>query len=294
MSLLPCSGTEKEGPELQSHEELAVIGAGTMGEVILRGVLKSGLYPRARVRATAHTDAKVETVRRELRVRAGTDNVAAARGADIVVICLKPAQVLPVLRKMADGGAVARGQLFISIAAGVTIAEIEEALPAACPVIRAMPNTPCAVGRGTTVLAAGNLARGSHLRRARGIFECLGAVLELEEKHLNTVTGLSGSGPAFAYVMIEALADGGVMMGLPRPVAITLAARTLLGAAEMVLQTGEHPASLKDDVTTPGGCTIGGILALEDGRIRSTLARGVERAARIAAGLAHTDPVEPL
>ncbi len=109
----------------------------------------------------------------------------------------------------------------------------------------------------------------------------------LEEKHFNTVTGLSGSGPAFAYVMIEALADGGVMMGLPRDMAIRLAARTLLGAAEMVLQTGTHPAALKDDVTTPAGCTIGGILALEDGRIRSTLARGVERAALLAAGLGH-------
>jgi pyrroline-5-carboxylate reductase len=237
---------------------------------------------------TGRSETRLREVGRRFRVRTGTDNVQAVRGAQTVAICLKPPQVIPVLRKLAEGGVVRRDQLYISIAAGVSIAEMEAALACACPVIRAMPNTPCSVGCGTTVLAPGTHVRSGHLRLAEEIFGCLGETLRLEEKHLNTVTGLSGSGPAFGYVMIEALADGGVMMGLPRAVAIRLAARTLLGAAEMVLQTGAHPASLKDDVTTPGGCTIGGILALEDGRIRSTLARGVERAARLAAGLGST------
>jgi pyrroline-5-carboxylate reductase len=268
--------------------KLAVIGAGTMGEAILRGILGARLLPPGSVRATSRSEAKAKSVSSRFHVRAGTDNAAAVQGADTVVLCLKPTQVLPVLRKLVEAGAVQRSQLVISIAAGVTIAEIEETLAAGCPVVRAMPNTPCAIRRGTTVLSAGTRAARRHMQAAGEIFGCLGATLELEEKHLNTVTGLSGSGPAFAYVMIEALADGGVMMGLPRAVAITLASRTLLGAAEMVLQTGTHPAALKDDVTTPAGCTIGGILALEDGRIRSTLARGVERAARLAAGLAHT------
>lgn len=270
---------------MDSLGHLAVIGTGTMGEAIIRGVLRAGLVPPGHIRATARTETRLQPVRQRLRIRTGTDNTSAVSGADVVLLCLKPPQILPVLARLVQEGAVHRRQLYISIAAAVSIAEMEDALGLPCPVIRAMPNTPCGIGCGTTVLAAGTRARLSHLRAARRIFGSLGAVLELEEKHLNTVTGLSGSGPAFAYVMIEALADGGVMMGLPRAVAIQLAARTLLGAAEMVLQTGTHPAALKDDVTTPGGCTIGGILALEDGRIRSTLARGVERAARLAAGL---------
>jgi pyrroline-5-carboxylate reductase len=264
---------------------VAIIGTGTMGEVILRGILRAKLVPPSRIRATTRSAVTAAKVAATYHVAAGTDNLAAVRGAELVILCLKPMQVVPLLRRLREQGGIARGQLFVSIAAGLTMEEIEEALNEACPVIRAMPNTPCAIGKGTTVLAPGTLARPAHMKAAAQIFACLGATLELEEKHLNTVTGLSGSGPAFAYIMIEALADGGVMMGLPRKVAITLAARTLLGAAEMVLTTGAHPASLKDDVTTPGGCTIGGILALEDGRIRSTLARGVERAARIAGTL---------
>jgi len=272
---------------MPNSTRLAVIGAGTMGEVIVRGVLRAALLPARAIHITGRSEARLREIAGRLRVRSGTDNVAAAGAAETVIFCLKPPQVLPVARRLAEAGVVRRGQLYISIAAGVTLGEIEGALGTACPVIRAMPNTPCAVGRGTTVLAPGTKARPAHLRAAEKIFGCLGDTLELEEKHLNTVTGLSGSGPAFAYIMIEALADGGVMMGLPRDVAIRLAARTLLGAAEMVLQTGAHPAALKDEVTTPGGCTIGGILAMEDGRIRSTLARGVEMAARIAAGLGH-------
>lgn len=148
-----------------------------------------------------------------------------------------------------------------------------------------MPNTPCHIGRGMTVVSRGAEATDEHVAVAVAIFETMGRVLELEEKHMDTVTGLSASGPAFIYVIIEALADGGVMRGLPRGAAIELAAQMTLGAAEMVLKTGRHPASLKDDVTTPAGCTIAGILALEDGRIRSVLARGVETAARVAGEL---------
>ncbi len=148
-----------------------------------------------------------------------------------------------------------------------------------------MPNTPCLIGKGMTVLSKGSHATDGDVALATEIFEPLGRVLELEEKHMDTVTGLSASGPAFLYIIIEALADGGVMRGLPRSVATTLVAQMTLGAAEMVLTTGRHPAALKDDVTTPAGCTIAGILALEDGRIRSVLARGVETAAKVAGEL---------
>ena len=178
--------------------------------------------------------------------------------------------------------------LVVSIAAGVTTAQLEEILGPRVAVVRAMPNTPCSIGCGTTVLTPGKRAGDAHLATARRIFAPLGRVIELEEKHMNTVTGLSASGPAFVYVILEALADGGVARGLPRQTAIEMAAQMVYGAASMVLATGRHPAALKDDVTTPAGCTIAGILALEDGRIRSVLSRAVEvasvRAGELASG----------
>jgi pyrroline-5-carboxylate reductase len=149
-----------------------------------------------------------------------------------------------------------------------------------------MPNTPCAISKGMIVLSRGAHAGDAHVAMARELFSPLGRVLELDEKHMDTVTGLSASGPAFIYVVIEALSDGGVMRGIPRAVATELVAQMTAGAAEMVLATGRHPAALKDDVTTPAGCTIAGILALEDGRVRSVLARAVETAARVAGELA--------
>ncbi len=150
---------------------------------------------------------------------------------------------------------------------------------------RAIPNTPCQIGEGMTVVAPGARATEDDLDAALMIFRPLGRALRLDEEHMDTVTGLSGSGPAFVYVIIEALSEGGVMMGLPRSVATELAAQTVKGAARMVLDTGRHPAALKDDVTTPAGCTISALLMLEDGRLRSVLARGVQEAARSAAGL---------
>ena len=175
--------------------------------------------------------------------------------------------------------------LLVSIAAGVGTARLEAAAQRELPVVRAMPNTPCLVGCGMTVLSAGAHASEPDIERARRLFAPLGRVIDLDEEHMNTVTGLSASGPAFVYVIIEALAEGGVMMGLPRKVATELAAQAVHGAARMVLETGRHPAELKDDVTTPAGCTISALLALEDGKLRSVLARGVQTAAEAAAGL---------
>jgi pyrroline-5-carboxylate reductase len=193
-----------------------------------------------------------------------------------------------VARELAAAGAVRKGTLVISIAAGVTATALESILGSGARVVRAMPNTPCRIGAGTTVLSAGRRARPADLGTARRVFEPLGRVLELEEKHMDTVTGLSASGPAFIYVILEALADGGVARGLPREKALELASQMVFGAASMVLATGRHPAALKDDVTTPAGCTIAGILALEDGKIRSVLSRAVEvasvRAGELATG----------
>ena len=176
------------------------------------------------------------------------------------------------------------GKLLISILAGVTTTKLAQWASSAA-IVRAMPNTPCLIREGMTVLSPGPGATAAHLDTASRIFGAVGRCRVLEEKRLDAVTGLSGSGPAFACVILEALADGGVRMGLPRDVAVELAAQTFQGAARMVLQTGKHPAALKDEVTTPAGCTIAGLLTMEDGRIRSILARTIEEATRTAAGL---------
>jgi pyrroline-5-carboxylate reductase len=264
---------ETEQPTLR---RVAVIGAGTMGRAIASGIVQAGVIAANRVAVVDRTAATAEALARDLSVVAMADIGAACDGADVVLLCVKPKDVHDV---------VAHGPLFISIAAGVRIAAIEQVLNDNTPVIRAMPNTPCSIGRGMTVVSRGTHATEGQLETARAIFSTVGRCIALEEKHLDVVTALSASGPGFIYVVMEALADGGVMCGLPRNVATELAAQATLGAAEMVLATGRHPASLKDDVTTPGGCTIAGLLLLEDNGVRSALARTIELTTRVAAGL---------
>jgi len=183
------------------------------------------------------------------------------------------------------------GQLVLSTAASVTTAEIEAGLRMEISVVRAMPNTPCLVRCGMTALCAGRHAGPEDLALAREIFNCMGRSLVLDERHMNAVTGLSGSGPAYMYVVLEALAEGGLKVGLPRETATELIAQTMLGAAEMVLQTGEHPAKLKDAVITPAGCTIDGLLELEDGGLRVALIKAVVRATQRVGEL--SQPIVP-
>jgi len=268
-----------------ADKRIAVIGTGTMGRTIAGGLLASGKVRKAHLVATARSRTSADKASRELGIRCASDNAAATAGADVVLLCVKPRDAGKVAEGLRSSLRKGHRTLVVSIAAGVSTAYLEEALAGKAPVVRAMPNTPCLIGKGMTVLSKGSKATDRDVALAREIFLPLGRVLELEEKHMDTVTGLSASGPAFLYVIIEALADGGVMRGLPRHVATELVAQMTLGAAEMVLTTGRHPAALKDDVTTPAGCTIAGILALEDGRIRSVLARGVETAARVAGEL---------
>jgi pyrroline-5-carboxylate reductase len=199
-------------------------------------------------------------------------------------MCVKPADAPVVLATLRNSG-LRREALLISILAGVSTDRIESLLGTENPVVRAMPNTPAVVGEGMTVVCAGSSASRTHVDRAERIFEGVGKCLRLEEVHFNAVTALSGSGPGYQFLIMEALADAGVRVGLPRQLALTLVAQTALGAARMVLESGRHPAALRDDVTTPAGCTIGGLLMLEDGRIRSVLARAVEEATKIAAHL---------
>ncbi|CAG8584516.1 1995_t:CDS:2 [Paraglomus brasilianum] len=211
-------------------------------------------------------------------------NLAAVREADVVLLCTKPQVAKHVLTEDGIYDAL-QNKLLISILAGLTIDQIKAWVPASTKIIRAMPNTPCMIRQGMTVLSCPSNVEEDEKAFAYWVFATLGRTKFLDEKHLDTVTGLSGSGPAFACVVLEALADGGVMMGLPRQAALELAAQALKGTAEMVLMTGLHPAAIKDSVTTPAGCTIAGLLTMEDGKIRSTLARAVEEAAKVASTL---------
>lgn len=269
---------------------LAIIGCGTMGEAIVAGLLRAGLLAPTEIIATARRTEAAEAVRQRHGVRTTTDNLAALREADTVVLALKPQRISKVLHEPGVAEALA-GKLVISIAAGVTLGQLQAWLPES-PVVRAMPNTPCLIGEGMTVLARGQRAGDLEIALTKKLFETVGLCIEVEDKLMDAVTSLGASGPAFVYVMIEAMADGGVMMGLPRATALNMAAQVFQGAARMVLSTGFHPAALKDQVTTPAGCTIAGILTMEDGRIRSVLARTIQEAARVAGELGRDSAAE--
>jgi pyrroline-5-carboxylate reductase len=266
---------------------IALLGFGTMGQVMATGLLRAGLTKpsdiHVGVRRPHHADMAAQALAKARSLTLETATEAAAK-AEVVVLAVKPKDVDGLLALLREKGALDHHPLVISIAAGTSTAHLAAGI-ADCPIVRAMPNTPCAIGQGATVICRGPGAEAAHMDIARAIFTPLGAVLELDEKHMDTVTGLSGSGPAFIYLMLEAMAEGAVMQGLPRATALELAARVAQGAAAMVLASGRHPAALRDEVTTPAGCTAAGIFALEDGRIRSVLARGVETAAKRASEL---------
>ncbi len=263
---------------------LGVIGAGVMGQTLIRGLLASGVIARERIWAGEKHEAACEDAARTLQVPVEINYCHRVPTAGLILICVKPPDAAAVMSALVQ--AELRPQtLLISILAGVSTSRLESLLGTHNPVVRAMPNTPCIVGEGMTVVCAGKQATGHDLVRARHIFEAVGKCVPADEKHFDAVTALSGSGPAYQYLIMEALADAGVRVGLPRQLALTLVAQTVMGAARMVQSSGRHPAALRDDVTTPAGCTIGGLLMLEDGRIRSVLARAVEEATKIASHL---------
>ncbi|MEM7244598.1 MAG: pyrroline-5-carboxylate reductase [Acidobacteriota bacterium] len=261
---------------------ITVIGLGKLGESLVRGLLDAEALPASSLAATARTEATLQR-KDDLPVKTGTDNAAACAGADLVLLAVKPQVIAGVLDSIRD--ALPPDAIVVSTAAGVTLADLEAGLPADQPVVRTMPNTPSLVRSGMTVLAPGAAATEQHLALAGAVFEAVGRTMVLEEKHLDAVTGLSGSGPAFMYVVLEALAEGGLKVGLPRHVATELVAQTMLGAARLALETGEHPAKLKDAVTTPAGCTIDGLLELEAGGLRVALIQAVVNATRRAGEL---------
>lgn len=254
---------------------LAVLGAGNMGRALLGGLVRGG--GPAHLRATRRTASAVAALAADFPgVDAGSDNAAAVRGADVVVLAVKPQGAAAVLAEIRPH--IAPGTLLVSILAGVTTEALAGALGQPLPVVRAMPNTPALIDEGATAIAAGRHATPEHLALARALFEAVGTVEELPEELLDAVTGLSGSGPAYVYMIIEALADGGVKQGLPRPQALRLAARTVFGASKLVLETGKHPAILRDEVTTPGGTAIAAVAALESHGLRTMLIDAVATA----------------
>jgi pyrroline-5-carboxylate reductase len=259
-----------------SDKKLAVLGAGKLGGILLRAYLKQELFSPKRVIATVKHPEKASVLAKELGVSVATENRKAAHGADIVLLGVKPQVVGEVLKEIAPE--LNEKILVISVAASVPTSYIEQRLGGKVPVVRAMPNTPAAVGCGMTGICGGAHAGAEHLEMARAMFNAVGRTVVVDEKNMDAVTGLSASGPAFAYIILESLAEAGVKVGLPRDVSTLLAAQTMKGAASVVLETGDHPALLKDAVTTPAGCTIDGIMELEEGKLRVTLIKAVVKA----------------
>jgi pyrroline-5-carboxylate reductase len=264
----------------QLNKKLAILGLGKLGGILLRGFVEGGLLEPSQIRATDKRLATASRVAGEFNVALGEDNVSATEEADIVLLCVRPKAVLEVVREIAP--VLREDQLLVSVAASVSTLQIEEALPVPVPVVRAMPNTPCSVGCGMTAVCKGRFASERHLSETTRLFGAVGETVTLDEKHFDAVTGLSASGPAFLYIILESLAEAGVKVGLPRDISTLLAAQTALGAAKVVLETGNHPALLKDAVTTPAGCTIDGIMELEEGKLRVTLIKAVMKAAERA------------
>ncbi|MDP3543320.1 MAG: pyrroline-5-carboxylate reductase [Elusimicrobiota bacterium] len=262
---------------LKNHT-IAVIGAGHMAGALIGGMIKSKLVPAKSIVAARRDAEALAALQKKWGVRVTSDNKKAVAGADIVILAVKPQMARKVMEELA--GHISSKQLVVSVMAGITTAAISKALRVDGPVVRAMPNTPCLVDAGATAVAAGAHAGERELKLAEGVFGAVGLVVTLPESALDAVTGLSGSGPVYIYMVIEAMIDGGVKMGIPRAVAAKLAAQTVYGSAKLVLESGKHPAVLKDEVTTPGGTAITAIHILESKGLRSVLIDGVEAATK--------------
>jgi pyrroline-5-carboxylate reductase len=259
------------------NETIAVVGAGHMAGALIGGMVRSKLLPAKSIVAARRSPEGLAELQKKWGVRTSSDNAKAVAGADIIILAVKPQMAKKVMESLA--GSIKKNQLVISVMAGITTQSINKALRVDCPVVRAMPNTPCLVDAGATAIAAGAHASEKDLVKAEAVFSSVGLCVTLPETALDAVTGLSGSGPVYIYMVIEALIDGGVKMGIPRSVAAKLAAQTVYGAAKLVIETGKHPAILKDEVTTPGGTAINAIHVLESRGLRSVLIDAVQAAA---------------
>ena len=268
-----------------TNHTVAVIGAGNIGRALIGGLVKGHEFDPAQIWATRRNPAALEALVEQFPgIRTTTDNPRAVRDATVVVLAVKPQNVRDVVRLIRDHVSV--DALVISVLAGITTDALQQSFGQDLAVVRTMPNTPAIVDEGATAIAGGFFARPEHVALARHLFEAVGKVEEVPEYLMDAVTGLSGSGPAYVYMFIEALTDAGVKQGLPRPTAFRLAAQTVFGAAKLVLETGKHPAILRDEVTTPGGTAIASIAELESHGLRTMLinavATGTERSKELS------------
>jgi pyrroline-5-carboxylate reductase len=266
-----------------SDKHVAVLGTGKLGSILVRSFLKQGLFSPKQITATVNHEGKAAALSKELGVNVTTNNRAAVKNADIILLAVKPQVVGDVLKEIKPS--LGKDTLLISVAASVPTSYIEQRTKERVPVVRAMPNTCSAVGCGMTGICRGANAAAEHVEIAKAMFTAVGRTVAVDERNMDAVTGLSACGPAFIYIILESLAEAGVKVGLPRDVSTLLAAQTMKGAASVVLETGDHPALLKDAVTTPAGCTIDGILELEEGKLRVTLIKAVVKATERAGEL---------
>ncbi|MFZ1087054.1 MAG: pyrroline-5-carboxylate reductase [Terracidiphilus sp.] len=283
MAEIPVEATET--PAQMPQVRVAVLGAGKMGGILLQAFLKQNLFSPDQIHATVGHAERALALSTQWGVDVTTSNRDAASKADLILIAVKPFQVPALIEEIRP--VLSKEKTLISIAAGIKTRSIEESAGIEIAVIRAMPNTPSRLGAGAAALCRGRFVSAEQMELAERLFETVGRAVTVEEKHMDAVTGLSGSGPAYIYIIIEALAEAGVKVGLPREIATELAAQTTYGAAKMVLETGYHPAMLKDAVTTPAGTTIDGIMALEEGGLRVTLIKAVMRATERSKQLAN-------
>ena len=260
------------------NKRIGFIGAGQMAAALAQGFLRAELVAADSLLASDPSEAARQRFAELTGSRTADDNLAVVRHADVLFLAVKPQQMARVAAQLK--GQITSEQFVISIAAGVRMAVLAQGLGPDVRLVRVMPNTPCLVGRGACGYSLGELATPADGRIVQQLLEAVGIAVEVDEKLLDAVTGLSGSGPAFVYVIIESLSDAGVRMGLPRQIATALAAQTVLGSAQMVIGTGEHPGVLKDRVASPGGTTIAGLQALEDRGLRAAVMAAVEAATR--------------
>ncbi len=268
------------------NKKLAVIGVGKLGEALISGLLKQGALGKSDISGSIAHEASIARVKDRLGIEVTLDNRELVRGKDVILVAVKPQNMDRVIKGIAD--VLTADQLIISVAASVTTQFIEERLAKELPVVRAMPNTPAIINAGMTGLCLGRFANAEHKNMAEAIFRCVGETVFVDESLMDGVTALSASGPAYLYVIIESLAEAGVKLGIPRDISTLLAAQTMLGSARMVLDSKAHPAMLKDNVTTPAGCTIDGLMELEEGKLRVTLIKAVVKAAERARELVNT------
>ncbi|MFL2479913.1 MAG: pyrroline-5-carboxylate reductase [Verrucomicrobiales bacterium] len=254
---------------------LGIIGCGKMGSALVKGAIKEGAITGDSVSVFDVIDSASNKLGNEIGATVTSSHDDLINKSEVVLLCVKPQDTLKMIGTLQ---APDQSKLFISIAAGLQLLDLEKSLGERARVIRVMPNTPALVGKGASAFSRGTRATDDDANFVTNILGSVGKVLEVPEKQIDAITGLSGSGPAYIYTVIEALADGGVLVGLPKDKALLLAAQTVAGAAEMVIQTEEHPASLRDQVTSPGGTTIAGLAALESGKLRATLIEAVKAA----------------